>query len=209
MARVLLYGAGMRTLVLVALLLVTLTPAAHAQQTEPPDGARIASAQVSGIDLSKLSPGLQEAIGKLAGTPLDRAQLKELVARIEAEQPRYAAALRLSADPDGSARVVFVTARMRDPEHQANVNAKYVVEHAEIHGVPDKDITPELRAELKALEGKPLDSDQADRLEARLKAAFPDYDVDRQTERGSQLGLITLEFTLRKASSPDGCGSSR
>ena len=187
----------MKTIVFLVTLLVGSISAAHAQQTEPPDGARIVSAQVSGLESEQLSPGLREAINKLVGTPLDRAQLKALVTRIEEERPRYAAAVRITADPDGGARVVFVAARMRDPEHQANVNAKYEVEHAEIRGIPDKDITAEMRADLKALEGKPLDAEQADKLEARLRAAFPTYDVSRQTSRGSRSGLITVQFSLQ------------
>jgi len=188
----------MKTIALLVVLLFTLASAASAQQTEPPDGTRITAAQVSGLELSRLSPGLQEAIGKLAGTPLDRAQLKELTARIEGEQPRFAAALRITAEPDGTARVVFVVARLRDAEPQANVNTKYIVEHAEIRGIPDKDITAELRADVQALTGKPLDADQAEKLHARLKAAFPDYEVSRQTSRGSQTGTIKVVFSLQK-----------
>lgn len=193
----------MKTIAFLAGLLVasiSLSPAvppAFAQQAEPPDGARIVSAQVSGLEMDQLSPGLQDAIRQLIGTPLDRAQVKALVTRIEEERPRYAAAVRITAEPDGGARVVFVAARMREPEHQANVNDKYVVESAEIRGVPDKDITADMRAELKALEGKPLDTGQAEKLEARLRAAFPRYDISRQTSRGSRTGLITVEFLLK------------
>ncbi len=115
MAPLLRSAVGMRTLtryVVIALLLVA--PAlAHGQDTTPPDGTRIASAQVSGLELSRLSPGLQEDIGKLNGSPLDRQKLRELAARLETEQPRYVAAVRVTADPDGSARVVFVVERMR------------------------------------------------------------------------------------------------
>ena len=113
--------------VVIALLLLA-PSVAHAQETTPPDGTPIASAQVSGLDLSRLSPGLQEDIGKLNGSPLDRQKLRELAARLEAEQPRYVAAVRVTADPDGSARVVFVVARMRDAEpagrHQHQVHRR-------------------------------------------------------------------------------------
>lgn len=201
MARLLLYRAGMRILVVLLALMAASVPPAHAQQTDPPDGTRITSAQVSGIDLSRLSPGVQEQIGKLAGSPLNRQQLRELAARIEAEQPRFIAALRVDSDPGGGARVVFVVARMPDSEQQANVNAKYVVEQVEIKGVADNAVAPELRADLQALIGKPLDSDQAERLETRLKAAFPQYDVTRKTVRGSQHGRITLIFELNRSES--------
>ena len=184
------------SIAVVSLLLAPL--AARAQETTPPDGTRIASAQVSGLELSKLSPGLQEDIGKLIGSALDRQKLRELAARLEAEQPRYVAAVRVTPEPDGSARVVFVVARMRDPEHQANVNAKYIVEHVDIRGVADKDITAEMRVDMEALTGKPLDSELAERLEARLKSAFGDYNVERRTGRGSQPGQIRVVFQLTR-----------
>jgi hypothetical protein len=201
MARELRYRAGMNTLVLLATLIASAVLPAQAQSTDVPDGTQISSAQVSGLELTKLSPELQEAIGKLAGTPLNRQQLRELAARIEAEQPRYVAALRVTAAPDGGAKVVFVVARMRDPEHQANVNTKYIVAAAKVTGVSDKDISPEVRADLQALIGKPLDADQAERLETRLKAAFPDYDVTRTTDRGDTPGQITLIYALKKSES--------
>ncbi len=87
----------------------------------------------------------------------------------------------------------------RDPAHQGNVNAKYVVAEARIKGVPDSAITPELRTDLQSLTGKPLDADQAERLETRLKAAFPEYDVTRVTTRGDETGHINVLFVLRRA----------
>src|SRR5262245_1432188 len=115
----------MRILRLLLVLLTLPLAAALAQETEPPEGTKINTATVSGLDLDRLSPGLQEDIGKLAGTPLNRQLLRELASRIEAEQPRYVAAVRITQDPDGAARVVFVLARMRDEEHQANINTQY------------------------------------------------------------------------------------
>ena len=201
MARVLLFPVGMRPLtrsVVIALLL--LAPSlALAQENTPPDGTRIASAQVSGLELSRLSPGLQEEIGKLNSSPLDRQRLRELAARIEAEQPRYVAAVRVSADAENNARVVFVVARMRDPEQQADINAKYIVERVEIRGVPDSAITPEMQADVQALTGKTLDTEVAERLEARLKSAFADYNVERRTNRGGEPGHIRVVFQLTRS----------
>src|SRR6187431_215636 len=109
MAWTLLLRACMRIKALLAffaLLVLLLTAVtAAAQETEPPEGAKIAAAQVSGFDVTKLSPGLQQDIGKLAGTPLNRQLLRELAARLETEQPRYVAAIRTTQDADGSARV--------------------------------------------------------------------------------------------------------
>ena len=189
----------MRMLALLVLLL-TLPPApALAQEIEPPDGTRIASAQVSGLDLDRLSPGLQADIGKLAGSPLNSQQLKELAARIEAEQPRYLAAVRATTDADGAARVVFLVARIRDQGQDPNINRHHVVEDVEIRGVRQSDLSSELWAELQALAGRQLDSDEADRLETRMREALPDYEVNRRTVKGSQSGRIKLIFDANKA----------
>jgi len=187
----------MTGLVLIALMAIAPLPA-HAQETNPPEGARIASAQVSGLELSRLSPGLQADIGKLAGSALDRQHLRALAARLEAEQPRYVAAIRITADQEGGARVVIVVARMRDQEHEANVNAKYVVEDVDIWGVADSAITAEMRADQRALKGKPLDSELAERLATRLTTTFTDYDLVRRTSRGSQPGQVRLHFHLTR-----------
>lgn len=202
MARLLLYRSGMSilpvsSLVFVALLLVA--PAgAFAQETQPPDGTPIRSAEISGLDLSRLSPGLQADLRKLTGTALDRQLLRQIAVRIEAEQPRYLAALRVTADAEGGARVVFVVARLRDLEHAANVNTKYLVEDVRIRGVAERDITPEMRADQDALKGKALDADLADRLEGRLRSAFPDHTIERQTGRGSRPGHVRLFFDLTR-----------
>jgi hypothetical protein len=200
MAHLLLSDVGMRTLarsVVIALLLVA-PSLARAQEATPPDGTRIASAQVSGLELSRLSPGLQEDIGKLNGSPLDRQRVRDLAARIEAEQPRYVAAVRVTADTEANARVVFVVARMRDAEQQANINAKYIVEHVEIRGVSDSAVTAEMHVDAQALTGKTLDSELAERLEARLKSAFTDYKVERRTNRGNEPGHIKVVFQLTR-----------
>jgi hypothetical protein len=189
----------MRTLkVLIALLLL---PAwsAHAQETDPPEGTRISGAQVSGVDLDRLSPGLQADIGKLVGAPLNRRQLGDLAARIEAEQPRFVAAIRAVPDSEGGARVVFVVARIREQDQEANINAKYIVEDAEVRGVPDRDLTSQMQSDLQALTGKPLDVEAAERLAEQLRAAFPNYDVTRRMRRGSQAGRLRLIYELRRS----------
>ena len=189
----------MRILRLLIVLLALPLVAAHAQETEPPEGTRINGATVSGLDLSRLSPGLQEEIGKLAGSPLNRQQLRDLAARIEAEQPRYVAAVRISQDPDGAARVVFVLARMSDQEHETNINTQYIVESVEIKGVRERDLDSTLVADLHALAGRQLDPDDAERLETRLKDALPGYDIDRRTTKGSQPRTIKVIFDAHRA----------
>lgn len=188
----------MKILQLLILLLVAPLAAAQAQETEPPEGTRIVSALLSGLDFDRLSPGLQQDINKLAGTPLNRQLLRELAARIEAEQPKYIAGVRVSQDPDG-ARVVFVVAPMLDQQREADINTRYVVEDVELRGVPERDLSQALRDDLHALVGKPLDSDEADRLEGRLKSELPDRDVSRRTVRGSQRGRIKVIFSANRA----------
>ena len=130
----------MKTLTLLVMIVASVGTPAQQQQQDPPDGTKIAFAQVSGIDTDKLSPGLLERIARLADAPLDRQQLRDLAGQIEAEQPRYVAAFRVTSQPDGTARVVFLVARMRDPEHQANINTKYIVEDVKVRGVSDSRI---------------------------------------------------------------------
>jgi hypothetical protein len=198
MARRLLCERTMKMVPPLILLLTLTVAAAHAQETEPPDGTRIASAVVSGFDLDQLSPGLREDIGKLAGTPLNRQLLRDLAARIETEQPRHIAAVRVSQAPNGEARVVFVVARMPD-EPQADINSRYIVEDVEIRGVSERDLSQTLRDDIHGLAGRPLDSDEADRLEKRLKDALPDHDVRRRTVKGSQRGQIKVIFDVNRA----------
>ena len=174
---------------------------AFAQDREPPDGARITAAQVSGIDASRLSPDLREAIDKLVGAYLDRARLRELASRLELEQPRYVAAVRTTADSAGGARVVFVVARIRDEARDADVNAKYVVEDARIEGAAEARIPDQLRNDVRALVGKALDTDAADRIETKLRDVLPDYEIVRKSVRGSQPGRITLIFDVQRGES--------
>jgi len=192
--------AGMMKPLLLALLVVSALPL-HAQELEPRDGTRVIAAQVTGIETSKLSAELREAIDKLAGTSLDRARLRELAARLELEQPRYVTAIRTTADPSGGARVVFVVARVRDEARDADVNARYVVQDARIEGAAEARIPDELRAAVQALVGKSLDSDEADRIETKLREALPGYDVVRKSVRGSQPGRITLIFDVQRGES--------
>ena len=179
-----------------ALLAVPLT--ARAQPTDPPDGAIVASAQVSGFDLGRLSPGLQEDIARLAGGPLDRARLNELAARIEEEQPRYVAAVRVVSVPAGEVRVVFVVAHMRDQDRRGDANARYLIERVEIRGISESDVAADLNAEVQTLVGKPLGSEDVDQVEAKVRTAFPDYDVSRRVIRGSRTGEIRLLFILEQ-----------
>ena len=182
-----------------ALLAVPMT--IQAQPADPPDGAIVASAQVSGFDLGRLSPGLQEDIARLAGGPLDRARLNELAARIEEEQPRYVAAVRVVTVPADVVRVVFVVAHMRDQDRRGDANARYLIERVETRGISESDLADNLNAEVQTLVGKPLGSEDVDQVEAKVRTAFPDYNVSRRVIRGRRSGEIRLVFILDKRES--------
>ena len=177
-----------------ALLSVPLT--ALAQPTDPRDGAIVASAQVSGFDLGRLSPGLQQDIAGIAGGKLDRARLNELAARIEEEQPRYVAAVRIVSVPADEVRVVFVVAHMRDQDRRGDANARYLIERVEVRGISEGDVAADLNAEVQTLVGTPLGSEEVDKVEAKVRTAFPDYNVSRRVTRGRRSGEIRLLFIL-------------
>ena len=179
-------------------LLVLPLATALAQEVEPPDGATITAIHVSGFDIRRLSSPLQQAIGKLEGTALNRRQLGELAARIEIEFPNHVAGVRASQEPGGGARVIFVVAEMRDQERAANINSRYVVEDVRIRGVSERELDQPFRDDLNALEGRQLDADEADRLESRLRKLFDGYDISRRTIRGSQPGQIILIWIVNR-----------
>lgn len=203
MARLLLAPTRMKVQRLIAafaLLIVAALPVA-AQEIEPPDGTKINSAQISGVDPERVSQGIRDDIAKLVGTPLNRQQLKDLAARIEAEQPRFVVGTRLTQDPDGGARVVFVIARVREQGVEANINARYNVEDVSLRGVNEQKLSQGLRDELHAMEGKPFDSDAAERVQNKLKDELPGNNVSRRTERGDQTGTIKLIYTIERTES--------
>ena len=76
-------------------------------------------------------------------------------------------------DPGGQARVFFVMGRQDAPDRDDNVNARYIVEQADISGVPEGELTQALRDDLRGLVGKRLDSGEADRLQERIERELP------------------------------------
>jgi hypothetical protein len=199
MARRLLPLLGMRTLILLLALLAA--PLAAAGQTTPaPDGTVIESAEVTGLALDDLSPGLRQAISALAGQPLQREQLNALAARIEAEHPDVVAAARDALLPTGGVRVMFLVARITDsPELTENINARYVVDDVVLSGVSPADVSRDLRDELETLAGRQFDPEEAERLRQKLAAELPDYDVRRRMSRAAEPGRIRLVFEVERS----------
>jgi len=202
MGSLLALSEGMRTLGLFLTLLAATPQAATDQKPVVPEGTIIVSAQVTGFDIERLSPGLREDIRSLANTPLKQETLDGLAARIEAERPHHVAAVRSVMEPDGQARVFFVVGRREPPDRDDNINDRYLVEDARLTGVPDAEITQALRDALTALVGKRLDSDEATRLGERIESDLPRYDVSRRIRRGSEIGRIRLVYEARKKALP-------
>jgi hypothetical protein len=192
----------MRTLGLLLTLLVTTPQAATDQKPVVPEGTIITSAQVTGFDIDRLSPPLRREIRDLAGTPLNQERLDALAARIEAERPRYVAAVRAVMDPGGQAHVIFVMGLQDVPDRDDNINARYIVEQADISGVPEAELTQALRDDLAALVGQRLDSGAADRLQERLARELPRYTVSRRIQRGSEVGRIRLVYEAAEKELP-------
>jgi len=74
------HTVGRRALASFVALLALPLQASPAQQTPVPPGAVIASVEVSGFDIRRLSPGLQQEIRDLEGTPFNQERLDELAA---------------------------------------------------------------------------------------------------------------------------------
>lgn len=194
---------AMKTLGMLIALLVTPLQVANAQQLDLLEGAPIESTEVSGLAFDQLSPGLRQDINALVGSRLSRDRVEELAARIEAERPDVVAAIRAVSRPDGSVRVIFLVARISDDQDLAsNINARYTVESVEIAGIPETEVSQGLRDDLQALVGNRLDPDEAERLDVRLEAELPGYEVKRRISRGTQSGRIRLIFELSEVEAP-------
>ena len=170
---------------------------ADAHQIDVAEGALIEAADVSGLSIDHLSPGLQQAIRALEGQPVDRERLAELTARIEQEHPDVVAAVRSVPRGDNAARIVFLVARIDDePDLASNINARYTVESVEIEGIDDDEVSPTLRDELQGLVGQRLDPDKAERLNEQLEAYLPRHNVTRQISRGNAPGTIRVVYKI-------------
>src|SRR5262245_22425974 len=191
----------MKRLVILLTLLVLPLAAAAGQVTEAPEGAVIVSIEMSGFDLDRLSPDLRKAIDGLVGQGLSRQRTADLAARIEAEQPKSAVAVRAVPLPDGKARVIFLVASIDDKNVESNVNARYTVGCVELKGVPEGSLSEGLRDDLHALAGKRLDPEKAEELDKRIAGELQGYDVKHETSKGDQAGQIRLVFEITEGES--------
>ena len=184
--------------------LLAIGPQSTPDQRAPvPEGTVITAVDVSGFDIGRLSPGLRQDIRALVGTPLRLDRLDALSARIEGERPRHVAAVRTVMETGGQARVIFIVGEREGRDDRDNVNARYLVEHVEITGAPDGAVSDALREGLQGLVGKPLDSEEADRLQDRLEQELPRFDVTRRIARGNEPGHIRVVYEVRRKEPPN------
>src|SRR5690606_35989492 len=123
-----------------------------------------------------------------------------LAARIDAEQPELAAAVRDVPQPDGHVRVICVVTRIGGDETlAANINMRYTVDRVEIRGIDEERIGPALRDDLHALAGRPLEDAEVAWLSARLAAAWADHEVSHRVSRGDEQGRVRVTFLVKRA----------
>jgi hypothetical protein len=194
----------MKTLASLALLLVLPLGTVSAQDDLAVyEGTLIESAEVSGLSVDQLSPGLRRDITALAGQRVNSELVVELVRRIEAERPDVVAAARGVPRPDGQVRLIFLVARISDDRNLLlDINARYIVEVVEIAGIPESKVSQALRDDLQALTGRRLDPEEAQRLEERMEKELPNFEVRRNVSRGTQSGQIKLTFEVSEVPPP-------
>lgn len=193
----------MKTVVRRLLVLITLVScisvAVSAQEADAPEGTRIVSAQISGLDNDQLSPNLRREISELVGKPLNWSEVGDLAGRIESERPGVVAAVRAVQTPDAGAKVVIFIARISgDQRLEENINARYTIESVAIEGVPEGDVSQELRTELRALVGGDVDHAVLERFADRLRVELRGYEVERKMRRGSRRGRLRLIYEVHK-----------
>ena len=115
--------------------------------------------------------------------------------------------MRVVSVPAGEVRVVFVVAHMRDQDRRGDANARYLIERVEIRRISESDVAADLNAEVQTLVGKPLGSEDVDQVEAKVRTAFPDYDVSRRVIRGDRSAKSACCSSSTRRNRRDGCAS--
>src|SRR5262245_28155747 len=83
-------------------------------------------------------------------------------------------------------------------EPQEGVNARGIVDSAEISGVDEGDISQALRDDIHKLAGQPFDQKAADDLVARLQDEKTDFNATTRLAPGSQSDRVKVIFLLEK-----------
>src|SRR5258708_904848 len=95
------------------------------------------------------------------------------------------------------------------PRLQAQgVNARGVVESAEISGVAENDISPDVRDAVRKLACQPFDQQAADDLVLRIQAERPGFTATTRLNEGSRSDLVKVVFLVEKSNAEPGSESN-
>ena len=87
---------------------------------------------------------------------------------------------------------------------QAGINARGVVETAEISGIDENEISDEVRDAVRKLIGKPFDQQSADDVVARIQADKPEFTVTTRLLAGDESDRVQVVFFLEKGGAESG-----
>jgi hypothetical protein len=91
----------------------------------------------------------------------------------------------------------WAMARVEAP--QGGVNARGVVESAEISGIDENEINPEIRDAVRRLVGQPFDQQAADALVMRIQTDKPEYKATTRLLAGDQSDRVKVVFFVERA----------
>jgi hypothetical protein len=205
MAHKLQFAAAMRRLILLCVLLWFPKSPTIAAPQQPPDGVNpngiVESAGISGIDEHNISEDVRDAIHKLEGKPFDQNAADELVVRIQAQQPKLTATVRLvQGSRADSVRLQFV---IQDSGAQStaavNVNSVYTVERVDVEGTDQSKIKQATMDEMQKLVGQKLDDAKTNQILHEINRELrPRYSADKKVMKGSDPQHVVVVYEIHK-----------
>ena len=106
--------------------------------------------------------------------------------------------------------LVFIILLLLPPSHvcaetpQAGINARGIVESAEISGIDENEISENIREAVRKLAGKPFDQQSADDVVARIQEDKPEFTVTTRLLAGDESDRVKVVFFLEKSDSESG-----
>jgi hypothetical protein len=101
--------------------------------------------------------------------------------------------------------ILFLSAAsfVRAETQQAGINARGIVESAEISGIDEDEISQDIRDAVRKLAGKPFDQQTADDLIQRIQTEKPEFVATTRLLAGDQADRLKVVFLVEKIS-PEG-----
>jgi hypothetical protein len=91
-----------------------------------------------------------------------------------------------------------VPVRAETEPQQAGINARGVVEGAEISGIPEDELSQDIRDAVRKLIGQPFDQQAADELVMRIQMEKPEFTATTRLLQGNQTDRVRVVFFLEK-----------